>query len=305
MSRQSRIRPATIGVYNTHGFGYTLMCRELKHVIKSDDNINLQSITADHIKDGWLAEKHVIGLVMPGRRGPEYREELGPEGLAAISRETQKGLSIIGVCASSYFLSKEMRWNYALEENGPKQIQSESSLFHGICEGPIMELYDDAYQEKEPLYPRSDNLAPLPASIVTVSFEEKLYDAPRTISIHYGGGGRFHPNQPDQVKVLLRHENTTDRTPAVIEFKHGKGDVLLSNVHPEVVSDRFKYCFCRTPKALSQPDLFKEHVDALAASRSGHDAIVRRFIDNCLQNPLHEKLQRRAAMTYALLVNKQ
>ena len=289
-------QPAVIAIYNTREGGEALLQQSLHQALAGLSYyplIQSRFITAEDIHKDFLRQKQILGLILPGRNhGSDYRRELGDKGFKTILDSTNNGLHVMAICAGSYVLSSQTIWHSKYGGSHAAVHSSAYPLFQGVSEGAIHELWEESYFEELPdgqtFSPLLHRQGYLPASIVNVSFnglinEEKT----REFAVLYGGGGRFHAFHPETITTLLTHQETADKTAAIVCFPCGQGLVTLSNVHPEVDSRLVKAVFQNSAKAMQNPQRFQAALTALEQSTKSRLAIFQTFLDNCLHGKNH------------------
>jgi glutamine amidotransferase-like uncharacterized protein len=260
-----------IAIYRTEEGGAKLFQQQLESLTHSY-NVDVQLVTANDILEDAL-DKETIGLVVPGRsRGQYYRDELGEKGFQRIQSATRNGMGVLAVCAGSYILSREAVWDNSLNSADRKKASCPFPLFDGATIGPMARFWQDGYQASGSS--QNDQATILSANIVNVRFDGVEGE---THAI-YWGGGNFEPSASQTTRILASHN---DETPAVIEFECGKGQVIFSNIHPEITSLAFRDVFQHTAKALRNRTGFARDQHRLAAAEDRRQMIFHQFLHNC------------------------
>ncbi|KAJ1934145.1 biotin holocarboxylase synthetase, partial [Linderina pennispora] len=194
-------------------------------------------------REPW--ESKAALLVMPGGRDQPYVASLSGEINARIRHWISRGGRYLGFCAGGYYGSGrcEFEPNTAMEVMGEREL----ALFPGTCLGTAYPGYH---------YKTEDGAR---AAEVTVDQEKfrvgQNYwrNDPKNVRIYYNGGGYFltddflgKPASKD-VEVLVRYANDVtdpyDRSkrvanaPALIACRVGRGQAILTGLHPEYAWD--------------------------------------------------------------------
>lgn len=296
--------PLLIGLYETGQSGFAPLMARLQRVAQehAPDTFRILPLRAEEIRRRALFRPDMAGLVMPGRtQGQDYRDELGDTGLANIQTAVHKrGMAVLAICAGSYILSRNVWWTNPLKPSQNKIVTNDTPLFDGLAVGAIADLWhENAYGMA--------GAAPLMASVASVHFMPNLTRMRDmfTGSAVYLGGGAFvtnpHSNTAQTPTSLVLHDDSV-RVPhpqhpetrfvpkAVIEFKSGRGDVIFSNIHPEIDADTFSASFGHTAQARANPALFRANADALRATETWQNALFERFFDNAQANAAKKML---------------
>jgi len=193
--------------------------RSFRHTlqgIRADPNISLpvKSVNAKGIIESeW--EKRAALLIFPGGYDVPYHTLLQGEANRRIREFVEKGGNYIGICAGAYYASSLI----VFEKEGPLEVKAERELsfFPGTASGPVYGPDQFSYtSEKGSL-----------AALIDWGDEELL-------SLYYKGGCTFEEAEkyPD-VSILARYADLPSQPPALIHCSVGKGQALLSGIHPE------------------------------------------------------------------------
>jgi len=313
-----------IGVYQTGEYGAFLFEKKLHKILlkkKLDEQFQIVRVTprdvahADFLND-------LAGLAMPGRNsGQQYRDEWGEQGYKNLKTAVeQSGMNILAVCAASAVLCREVSWYNSFQPaKDNKYVYNEHALFNGKAIGAFDNLWRDGYRSVMK-NTRCDEYHSniLAAKVLPVQFAKPLIgDGMGGIDGHalYWGGCVFYRDfKSDKPRILVQHqhqhlptktvlsipvltENNKDialsriepkpflNPEAVIEFDVGKGQVIFSNIHPEIDSEDFAYLFHTTPQARNDKnelsDLFLQDKNKMVQSDIYNSLIFERFVENC------------------------
>ena len=271
-------------IYQTNEGGADLFERHLKRMTEHDD-VTIRMTSGIEIKDG-INPKKIIGLVLPGRsRGQYYRDELGEVGFNHISHAVNHGMSLMGVCAGAYVVSHQAGWYNQYKDNP-------NALFKGKSNGPLEHLWQNGYQ--------SDGNNTVQNTLTAQIASVQLFGVTKPIQTIYWGGGKFIPSKEQEVKILAEHTDI-EKTPAIIEFNHGVGKVLLMNIHPEINQQAFEDVFNYTPKAQENLDQFVQNMTLLKSCRGQTDIIFAHFLKNCGLTSYHHNTYLEPRPTYNIM----
>lgn len=149
-------------------------------------------------------------VILPGGYSAYQYYALGTQGCEKLSRYTQNGGRVLGICAGGYVLSKVVRYQGI---SYPYPL----ALFDGIADGPVAGL---------PVYP---DFGPCRVN-VTEAGKRLGLGGVENRTLFYGSGPRFVGGS--DVTVLLTYE---DGTAAAISRPVGKGRVVAMGPHMEIV----------------------------------------------------------------------
>lgn len=277
-----------ITVYKTDGSCQILTERLLSAMAAQNDQdmqFQIKLVTPKDIHDGYLAQQHVVGLVMPGRnKGSDYRSELGDRGMQEIHKQVEKGLRVHATCAGASVLSTETIWSNPFLPHDSKTTLSRWGLFQGTAQGLITDLCVDPYlltSSPEAADPQGDGRIPL--EVVTVAYAKPSSEKSQFDTI-YNGGCDFVPYNKSDITPLLYHKDTKHKSYAAMSFYLGDGRCEFLNIHPELHYIQFSGAFGKTEKAARLPHIFQANVKSLEDSYYDHLGLFRDFAQECLTN---------------------
>jgi glutamine amidotransferase-like uncharacterized protein len=213
-----------IAVYHDEGSGeFTRAC--LVHALSEHfaGTATVRRIRAEEIctSDAWHAETRL--LAFPGGADRPYMRKLNGAGTAAIQRYIADGGAFLGVCAGAYYASARI----AFEAGTSQQIfgTRELVLFEGTARGSLHELaapYDLTHLHC--------------AAVVTLRATNTQED----LHALYWGGPEFLPDPGANYRALLTYVTPDGRDAiAALRTEVGRGRVVLSGVHAEVLGSQF------------------------------------------------------------------
>ncbi|KAK6198474.1 biotin holocarboxylase synthetase [Scheffersomyces amazonensis] len=207
---------------------------------------------ASLLNDPWMYKTAM--LVIPGGADLPYCRSLNGAGTRKIAQYVKKGGKYLGFCAGAYFASGRVEFEVGhplLEVTGDRELQ----FFPGIARGCTFKGFD--YKS------HAGARAP---KVCIEGTTDKVY-------AYYNGGGVFvDASKYRGVEVIARYEEPIDledeEKVAVIYKKVGRGDVLLSGIHPEYSPDLLK----------PESEEFNKTIEILKQ----HDHERKVFLRNCL-----------------------
>ena len=213
----------TIYVYNDVGVSEKCAsdtCYMLKKCVRADYHI--QKISADKVISGeWMFD--AVLFIIPGGKATPYAERLNGQGNDNIKSFVRNGGSYLGICAGGYYGSSHVEF----DKGGPLEVCGDMELCFIKCKaiGPVLCKYD--YNSLS---------GALAANIITNEHEN--------VVVWFNGGAYFDcPKSMDDVVVLAAYDHEGHNEPAIIYAKYETGNVVLSGVHFEHVSN----CSCGEP----------------------------------------------------------
>ncbi|GEQ71134.1 hypothetical protein JCM33374_g4815 [Metschnikowia sp. JCM 33374] len=215
------------------------------------------------LHDPWMSKTAM--LVVPGGADLPYCRALNGHGNRRIQQYVRGGGKFLGICAGGYYGSARCEFEVgdsAMEVSGPREL----AFFPGTCAGAAYKgfVYDSHEGAR--------------AAFLTVNEAAlEAHGAPKSVTTYYNGGGMFmNASQYPGVEVLARYDEVTDvhddagDLAAVIHCKVGKGNVVLSGVHPEYMS------------SLVKPTHDDLHFNMIAADLQVAEDSRKRFLGACL-----------------------
>lgn len=156
-------------------------------------------------------------LAIPGGADLPYCKELDGKGTKAIENFVRKGGSYIGFCAGGYFGSSRVEFDLGSKQEvmGSRELK----FFPGTCAGPVYPGFE---------YGKDTGVV---AAVV------KLQNG-KTFKSYFNGGGCFKDaKNKDNCDVLAEYDNGEA---AVVHCKVGKGNAVLTGIHPEFTLSALK-----------------------------------------------------------------
>lgn len=172
------------------------------------------------IKLDALEDPNVVALFMPGGHSRGYADKLNGEGNVKIKSFVEKGGFYFGFCGGAYYASKKTIFK---GENLRIEKENELGLVSVSAEGSIPELTGGNYFDE---------------SIFSTASVEVKMDEKNTSCIYYSGGPFFQIDLTENVKALAMYREI--EKPCVVKQVFGKGEVVLSGVHPEYMAEDLK-----------------------------------------------------------------
>ncbi|KAL2314975.1 Biotin--protein ligase [Schizosaccharomyces pombe] len=168
-------------------------------------------------KEPWPASTAL--LVMPGGRDMGYCSSFNETIYRKITDFVKRGGAYLGLCAGGYFGSAVVDFRMPdsdLNVVGKRKLQ----FFPGTCAGPTFPGFT---------YDSEDGARR--ASIIV----DGMQSSPVHTHIYFNGGGSFLETENySNVKVVARYQETDfEKSAAIIYVKVGKGNVVLTGIHPE------------------------------------------------------------------------
>lgn len=226
----------------------------LQALTMDEDQIVVDRLTADQIKNGALAEFDV--LVHPGGSGSGQGKALGEEGRKLVRTFVNGGGGFLGVCAGSYLATNQYAWSLN---------------------------FIDAKVVDRRHWARGKGTVELKLSPTGRSFFGHL---PENVNLHYGQGpllGRKEwddPLVPDYQSLACFHTEIAENgapqgimvgTSAIVRARYGAGRVFCFSPHPELTVGR-KSMINHAVRWLAGVN------DEHALELQGIDEIVQRYV---------------------------
>lgn len=210
--------------------------------------------------DPWMSKTAM--LVIPGGADLPYCDVLNGRGNERIASFVRKGGKFIGFCAGAYYALKRCDFEVGdpnMEVSGSREL----GFFPGTSIGCVYKGF---------VYESHAGARAAPLDVASLLSQ---HGAPGHVTTYYNGGGMFaDASSFRNVEVLARYTGTTDVADAdmaaAVYCKVGKGDVLLTGVHPEF-----------TP-ALMRAAASDSHFQSVVAELERTDDGRRRFLRACL-----------------------
>lgn len=202
-----------IRIYKDRGvsnFYYTKLVNKINNLI---NHYAIPISSSEIINTDWY--KHTDLLIIPGGKSNPYSKLLGNVGNEIIQKYIFNGGNYIGICAGSYYACKNIIFE---KDTDDEIIKHEGNLNLINCDA-FGTLNNGKYSEVN--YNR-----------VRLKYKNNI------ILSHYHGGNWFEniPSNVNKFKVLGKYLDFDNKS-AVIKFKYGLGNVILSGIHFEIESD--------------------------------------------------------------------
>ena len=202
-----------IAVFNDYKFNNAAILR------RAQDYGTLHILTANDIKDGYLAEQNPDLLVIPGGADLYYCHELNGNRNHYIRSYVAQGGHYMGFCAGAYYGCKALQWlaGTSAEISGSRELAFADITAHGPIHDFIEPPAEKGWIQGRAVQIRSKD-------------GQKLM-------CHYHGGPLFKYHKNADIDVLASYDDLQDHAAAVIRFAYEKGIVTLASVHFEVQSE--------------------------------------------------------------------
>ena len=161
--------------------------------------IDMNSINENQLEGCWL-------LIIPGGRAYWYAQDINDNGVSNIRNRVNEGMAYLGICAGAYFATENVIWN-------GNQIDYPLKIYKGTAVGPLYEID-----------PERDG----------VTTEVNIYSHPLN-GQHTGLMEMYYYDGPKFLSSDYLATYSVIQEPAIVFSYYGKGMVLLSGVHPEVL----------------------------------------------------------------------
>lgn len=188
-------------------------------------------------------------VIFPGGRDIPYHQALQGLGNHHIAQFVHSGGSFLGFCAGAYYGCKSIEF----EKGGPLEVLADRELqfFPGIARGPALGLGKFSYTGLE-----GAQLA-------------QLSTATAMTAAYYNGGCFFvSADAYEEVSVLARYQALEEQSAAIVRCKVGKGQAILSGVHPE----------CSVLCLQQAPLVAKEDLESLQLIEEQRKALFRELL---------------------------
>ena len=207
-------------VYDDEGVGPFMLGRLLT-ALRDVDGAVVRRVGADEIVDGRVLRDRspATVFVMPGGADLPYARRLDGPGNANLRAYVEAGGGYLGLCAGAYYACRRLRFRYA--DGAVVAGARELDLFPGTAVGPIaggrLRPFDDT---------------PASATVTTVTTPA----GDRSWTVCYHGGPRFVGVPDNWATLHWSGAGFPPGQPAVVMGRVGRGQVVLSSVHPEIRS---------------------------------------------------------------------
>jgi glutamine amidotransferase-like uncharacterized protein len=171
----------------------------------------------------WRHCTHLV--IFPGGSDTPYHDNLKGLGNSNIRDFVENGGNFLGICAGGYYGSSVIEF----ELNTPLEIIAERELefFPGVAQGPAYGINQFDYRSEKG------------ARIAKIHLPSP--DMPYESAAYYNGGCAFlNAEKYHTVSVLAQYADIEGQPAAIIKCHVGKGQAILSGVHPEY-SSHYKF----------------------------------------------------------------
>lgn len=170
-----------------------------------------QRILSDDINNGILLDNFKV-VIFPGGFAYDYKVDLNAKGEKNIKAFVNAGGGYLGICAGAFLATSTVIWegrtyNYPIE------------LFQGTATGAISEIKPwDGYTMTSITLNKNNSI-------------NKLQNG--KFNVLYYGGPYFEATANQPIDTIATWDEYNNKL-AIIGFKYGAGNVILSGPHPEV-----------------------------------------------------------------------
>ena len=176
-----------------------------------------QRISSDDINNGILTEGFKV-VIFPGGYAYDYKVDLNAKGEKNIKAFINNGGGYLGICAGAFLATASVLWE-GIKYNYPLD------LFQGTAIGSIKEIQPwDGYK------------------MTTISLnknnEINKFQKEKLKTLYYGGP-YFEPSLNQAVDTIATWDEYLNKL-AIISFKYGSGNVILSAPHPEIEENHIR-----------------------------------------------------------------
>jgi len=186
-------------------------------------NFTVETVSGNEIKSGALDDFDI--LVCPGGSGSPF-DDLGMNGINRIRDFIENGGGYLGICAGALYASDYFVWKGVpsfeppFDEDIVMGTNMNFDLFPGVGYFPIEEISVNTAMTKINII---DHTHPVTDSL------------PDHMHVFYAQGPYLEPHEDANVTILATYDVTGE--PAIVAFQYGRGNVILSGVHPEYEMD--------------------------------------------------------------------
>lgn len=207
-------------VYNGLGVDRTSF-DSLRKALASSSSLNAFAVrevnSATILHEDW--EPQTALFVMPGGRDLPYHRALKGAANQRLRRYIENGGKYLGICAGAYYGCRDFQF----EKGTPLEMMQERELafFPGTAIGAAYGAGQFDYRSQ-----RGARLAQL-----------GLVHNGKEVPCYFNGGCYFvEPQQHKHVDVLAHYSDLPSSQAAILSCRVGKGQAILSGVHPEIDS---------------------------------------------------------------------
>lgn len=230
-----------IAIYSDYVFNNTAIYR------RAQERGHMVIITAPDVLNNWLERENPDILIMPGGADLFYCDKLNGAGNRNIQRYVENGGTYLGLCAGAYYGSAALKWldNTKSEISGKRELS-----FTNLCaEGPISAFLDGAPETHWEQ-----------GRVVNVKLQNEML-----CPVYYCAGPLF-TGEDNDVEILARYADLPGNPASIITKNLGRGRVILSGVHFEVLAEDITMKMADVPGY--EFSLPKDEVDRLSSAKN-------------------------------------
>lgn len=190
-------------IYNDEGAS----ARCVEALLQNFPQFSVQLASGAELQNPAVFENCTL-FVMPGGRSLPFYDKLSDVGNQNIVDYVKNGGVYLGICAGAYYACRQTIFAKGLAKE--LILPGSLNLFEGDAIGPVFNAEQFEYQSEQG------------ASIVDVKTNEGVFP------VYFNGGCYF--SGTDAIDVIAQYAN---HLPTIIKVNYGKGQVILSGVHPE------------------------------------------------------------------------
>lgn len=203
-------RVAIVSTHTADGGAWPALLPGIYRAVEYSGHIPL-AIRFDEINSGQLTVSNFKAVIFPGGYSYGYKVELGTTGGTNIKNFATSGGGVMGICAGSFYLSKNIVWE--------GKSYTYLDLFQGTDTGAISDI------ASWPSYGLTTTYINDPVIGITNTNQTQMY---------YGGGYKTNLAASNATMVATySYSGQYSGTANAIRFMYGNGHVLLIGTHPE------------------------------------------------------------------------
>ncbi|RME57406.1 MAG: hypothetical protein D6780_08485, partial [Candidatus Dadabacteria bacterium] len=195
-------------------YSKTVLPKSLKEVFASQkEDAVISFVTAKDVKSASCF-KDASMFIMPGGADIYYCRKLNGLCNKNIRAFVENGGFYLGLCAGAYYACDSIEWYKGTEEEIIEE--RELKFFNATAVGPVF----------KPYIHRSEKGC---RACLVEDLNKKEY------CVYYNGGCAFYPKNNEKFKAIAFYKELPSKPLAIISKNIGKGKVLLSGVHIEIL----------------------------------------------------------------------